>query len=61
MRTGLIGVQSYNDSVLDECRQVDPMQKMTLVYWKDGDFWLGNLRESPETMTQVNTLEELGQ
>ena len=35
------------------------MQKMTLVYWKDGDFWLGKLRERPEIMTQGRTLEEL--
>ena len=32
---------------------------MTLIYWKDGDFWLGKLRERPDIMTQGTTLEEL--
>ncbi len=35
------------------------MTKMTLVYWKEGDFWLGKLLERPEIMTQGETLEEL--
>jgi len=35
------------------------MHKMTLIYWKDGDFWLGKLRERPDIMTQGTTLEEL--
>jgi len=35
------------------------MQKMTMIYWKDGDFWLGKLLEHPEIMTQGKTLEEL--
>jgi len=35
------------------------MQKLTLIYWQDGDFWLGKLLEHPEIMTQGVTLEEL--
>lgn len=35
------------------------MKEMTLIYWKDGDFWLGKLLEHPEIMTQGLTLEEL--
>lgn len=35
------------------------MHKATLIYWKDGDFWLGRLLEHPEIMTQGLTLEEL--
>ena len=33
--------------------------KMTLVYWKGEQFWLGKLLEHPEIMTQGDTLEEL--
>ncbi|MFH0794485.1 MAG: hypothetical protein V2A74_10695, partial [bacterium] len=36
-----------------------PMQNLTLVYWKDGDFWLGKLLEHPEIMTQGVTLKDL--
>jgi predicted RNase H-like HicB family nuclease len=35
------------------------MKDLTLVYWKDGEFWLGKLIEYPEIMTQGETLEEL--
>jgi predicted RNase H-like HicB family nuclease len=35
------------------------MQKLTLVYWKSEQFWLGKLAEHPEIMTQGETLEEL--
>ena len=35
------------------------MKTMTLIYWEDGDFWLGKLLEHPEIMTQGKTLEEL--
>lgn len=35
------------------------MAKLTLIYWKDGDFWLGKLEEHPEIMTQGATLDEL--
>ena len=35
------------------------MLKLTLLYWQEGDFWLGKLREQPEIMTQGKTLEEL--
>ena len=33
--------------------------KMTMVYWKNEEFWLGKLLEHPEIMTQGETLEEL--
>ncbi len=33
--------------------------KMTLVYWKGEQFWLGKLLEHPAIMTQGETLEEL--
>lgn len=35
------------------------MQTMTIIYWKEGSFWLGKLKEHPEIMTQGETLEEL--
>ena len=34
-------------------------QKLTMVYWKDEQFWLGKLLEHPAIMTQGETLEEL--
>jgi len=33
--------------------------RMTMVYWKSDQFWLGKLLEHPEIMTQGETLEEL--
>ena len=33
--------------------------KLTMVYWKGEQFWLGKLLEHPEIMTQGETLEEL--
>ena len=33
--------------------------KMTLIYWKSAQFWLGKLLEHPEIMTQGETLQEL--
>ncbi|BAP56334.1 hypothetical protein THII_2037 [Thioploca ingrica] len=35
------------------------MAKMTMIYWKTEQFWLGKLLEHPEIMTQGETLEEL--
>ena len=34
-------------------------QKLTMVYWKGEQFWLGKLMEHPEIMTQGETVEEL--
>ena len=34
-------------------------KKMTMIYWKEDDFWLGKLLEHPGIMTQGLTLEEL--
>ena len=33
--------------------------KLTMMYWKGEEFWLGKLREYPEIMTQGKTLKEL--
>ena len=35
------------------------MSKMTMMYWKSDEFWLGKLRERPDIMTQGRTLKEL--
>ena len=35
------------------------MNKLTLLYWKEDNFWLGKLLEHPEIMTQGETVEEL--
>ena len=34
-------------------------QKLTMVYWKGDEFWLGKVLEHPEIMTQGETIEEL--
>lgn len=34
-------------------------QKLTVVYWKSEQFWLGKLLEHPEIMSQGETIEEL--
>ena len=33
--------------------------RLTMVYWKGEQFWLGKLLEYPDIMTQGETLEEL--
>ena len=33
--------------------------KLTMVYWKSQEFWLGKFIEHPEIMTQGRTLNEL--
>lgn len=35
------------------------MSNLTMIYWKEGKFWLGKLLEHPEIMTQGKTLKEL--
>lgn len=35
------------------------MPKLTMVYWKGEQFWLGKLLEHPAIMTQGESLEEL--
>ncbi len=35
------------------------MMAVKMVYWQDGDFWLGYLEEYPDYMTQGETLDEL--
>ena len=34
-------------------------KRLTMVYWKGEQFWLGKLLEYPEIMTQGETAEEL--
>ena len=35
------------------------MKKGTLIYWQDGKFLIGRLRERPDVFSQGETLEEL--
>jgi predicted RNase H-like HicB family nuclease len=37
------------------------MITVTMVYWKDEQFWLGKLLQRPKVMTQGETVEELEQ
>ena len=34
-------------------------KRLTMVYWKGEQFWLGKLLEYPDIMTQGETVEEL--
>ena len=34
-------------------------RRLTMVYWKSEQFWLGKLLEHPEIMTQGETVEQL--
>lgn len=35
------------------------MQRINIVYWQEGDGWLGYLQEYPDYWTQGETLEDL--
>ena len=35
------------------------MNKKTISYWQDGDFWLGYINDYPEYVTQGLTFDEL--
>jgi predicted RNase H-like HicB family nuclease len=35
------------------------MKKITVIYWKEDNFWLGKIEEHPEIMSQGLTQEEL--
>jgi predicted RNase H-like HicB family nuclease len=35
------------------------MIRLTMVSWKDEQFWLGKLLQHPDVMTQGETIEEL--
>lgn len=35
------------------------MKNVKFVYWQDGAFWLGYLRDYPDFMTQGESFEEL--
>jgi predicted RNase H-like HicB family nuclease len=39
----------------EECMQ----HRLTMMYWRGEQFWLGKLLEHPEIMTQGETIEEL--
>lgn len=36
-----------------------PRPKLTLEYWKDGDWYVGQLREIPGVISQAATLKQL--
>jgi len=33
--------------------------KLEFVYWRDGEFWLGYLKDYPDYVTQAYSMEEL--
>jgi len=35
------------------------MHTVKIVYWQDGDFWIGYLQDYPDYLTQGETLEDL--
>jgi predicted RNase H-like HicB family nuclease len=35
------------------------MDKVNIVYWPDGKFWIGYLQNYPDYLTQGETIEEL--
>ena len=35
------------------------MEKVNIIYWKDGDQWLGHLQDFPDYLTQGESLEDL--
>ena len=35
------------------------MDKVTLLYWRDGEYFVGRLRERADVFSQGETLEEL--
>jgi predicted RNase H-like HicB family nuclease len=40
-------------------RRLVMKSELRMIYWKEGKFWLGKIREHPEIMTQGRTLKEL--
>jgi len=40
-------------------KEVAMPQRLTMVYWKSEQMWLGKLLEFPDVMTQGETVEEL--
>ena len=34
-------------------------RRIKIIYWQDGDFWLGYVEEYPDYLTQGMTLDEL--
>jgi hypothetical protein len=45
--------------VEENIKEMSINKKMTMIYWKEDNFWLGKLLEHPEIMTQGLTLDEL--
>jgi len=35
------------------------VEKISIVYWQDGAFWLGHLQNYPDYITQGESLEDL--
>jgi hypothetical protein len=35
------------------------MKGLRYVYWQDGEFWLGYLKDYPDDMTQAGSLQDL--
>lgn len=35
------------------------MRKLTLLYWKEGKWWIGRIKERPDVFSQGHTLKEL--
>ena len=35
------------------------MKKITLLYWKDANWWVGRIKERPDVFSQGKTLNEL--
>ncbi|WKZ14043.1 MAG: type II toxin-antitoxin system HicB family antitoxin [Candidatus Jettenia caeni] len=44
---------------MDSTNTLKIQKKLTLIYWKEKNFWLGKLLEYPEIMTQGKTIKEL--
>jgi len=42
-----------------EIKNRGPMKKYTLIYWKDGRWFVGRLRERSDVFSQGETLREL--
>jgi predicted RNase H-like HicB family nuclease len=45
--------------MINNIARIITMQKVKIVYWQDGDFWIGYLQDYPDYMTQGETFEEL--
>jgi hypothetical protein len=57
------GYAAHNPNQLEPmrtpARSVTMDAQVKIIYWQDGDFWLGYIEEYPDYMTQGMSLEEL--